>query len=405
MPIDEVKFDNWTKGINNLANASRLPEGFARDMLNFYPAGGKLALRPGVSSVYSGVNVRGVFSVNGILVCVDGIDFKAIETGTVYAQVPPNGAVCGTVMNDELYLCVGGFRARFSVQQGVRSWGVTMPPHNGVSSGIDPGRTTEHLRRGTRLRRYTVTFVDQDGLESGARPGARLGAAVTPPQPPANHRVRIYATEPDGSLYYLQGEYSSAFSVSLGETNPRGQELRTMFMDAPPRADLLSNINGCLVIASGNFVYHTLPMQPHLVDLEEGVFMYPAPVTSMCGGSSGLYLSADKCYKLEGIGTDQIQQSTVLKYPAVSGTMRTMPDGSAAWATQYGAAFEVPTDRGGTAVAEPTKQTFVPGKSDKGTSGSVEHNGERLFVTSVRPDVDKSPLAAAGFFEAEVVRP
>jgi len=404
MPIKETKSNNWGGGINNRAHATRIPEGFARDMLNLYSAGGKMSLRPGTTKVYAGTNVRGLFSVGGRLLCVDGTELKNALTGEVLAAVPAAGAVAGAGMNDQLYLSVGSGRAIYNASAGLLNWGIPLPFNNGSTAGVDPTRTAEHRRRNTRVRRYTLTQVDADGLESGARDGTPLGGTVTLPTPAAGYIICLYATEQDGSLYYLQGEYDTAQTVAMGGTNAGGRQLRTMFMDAPPPADHMAEANGCIVLAAANFVYYTPPMQPHLVDLEGGFVMYPTPVTAMCSGAGGVYLSADKCYKLTGIGTDQIRQETVLEYPAVPGTMRTMPDGFAAWATEYGAAIEA-VDRGRVVMTEPTKQNFVPGKSGDGSSGSVEHNGERLFVTNVRSDVDTSPLAAAGYFEAEVIRP
>ena len=402
---EEIKANDWSKGIHNLSAPNRVPEGFARDMLNLYPAGGRLTLRPGTEEIYAGTAVRGLFPVAGRLICVDGDELKDAVSGVVLGAVPPRGQVSGAVMNDQLYLSVGPARAIFNATTGLHNWGVAMPFSNGSTTGVDATRTAEHQRRGTRLRRYTLTQVDADGIESGAREGSPLGNSVNLPLPTAGTSIRLYVTEPDGSMYYLQGEYTTAQAVQLGPTNAGGLELQTMFMDAPPPAEFMVASGGCIVLSSANFVYHTPPMQPHLVDLESGFFMYPAPVTAMCEGKDGVYLSADKCYKLEGLGTDNVRQKIILEYPAVPGTMVTLPEGYAAWATEYGAAIEATSDRGFITVTEPTKQSFVPGKSGAGSSGSVEHNGERLFIANVRSDVDNSPLAAVGFFEAEVTRP
>lgn len=402
---EEVRLNDWSKGANNVAAASRLPEGFARDMLNLYPAGGRLTLRPGTEAVYAGGDVRGLFSVRGQLVCVDGGNLVDALTGTTLASVPPRGAVSGAVLNSELYLSVGSEQGVYSPLTGYRSWGVPTPTTNGVSTGTDLTRSLEARRRGTALRRYTVTFVDSSGVEGGALPGSALGGRVQLPAPPDGMKVRLYTTEPDGSVYYMQGEYADSQTVSIGGTNAGGRQLHTMFMGPPPPAEFMAVSGGCLVLADANFVYHTPPMNPHLVDPEGGVFMYPEPVTALCAGLGGLYLSADKCYKLTGIGSDTVRQTVVLEYPAIPNTMTTLPDGAAAWVTEYGAALEVVGDRGDTTVVEPTKQTHVLGKPDGVAGGSVEHNGERMFIANVRDTPDRSPLAATGFFEAEVTRP
>ena len=54
---EEIKANDWSKGIHNLSAPNRVPEGFARDMLNLYPAGGRLTLRPGTEEIYAGTAV------------------------------------------------------------------------------------------------------------------------------------------------------------------------------------------------------------------------------------------------------------------------------------------------------------------------------------------------------------
>ena len=133
--------------------------------------------------------------------------------------------------------------------------------------------------------------------------------------------------------------------------------------------------------------------------------MYPEAVNAMCSGLDGVYVSADKCYKLVGVGTSDVRQQTVLDYPATSKTMLTLPDGRAAWITEYGMAIETPTAQGIT-VTEPNKGTFVVGATEGVSSGQVDHDGNQLFVANVaKRQTGPSPLAAAGFFEAEVERP
>ena len=121
---EEIKANNWSKGIHNLSAPNRVPAGFARDMLNLYPAGGRLTLRPGTDEVYSGTEVRGLFSVSGRLICVDGDELRDAVSGEALGAVPPRGQVSGAVMNDQLYLSVGPARAIFNATTGLHNWGV-----------------------------------------------------------------------------------------------------------------------------------------------------------------------------------------------------------------------------------------------------------------------------------------
>lgn len=407
MPVGEVKFENWAGGINNRAPDNRLPEGFVRDLLNLYPVGATLQLRPGADKVYDGTNVRGLFGLGDSIVVVDGSNVLLLGGASPQSlgSVPATGAVCGAELNSELYMCVGGARLIVNPARGLRAWGVDTPADTGSSPGDDPQRTPDQLRKEQGLRKYTLTYTNVDGVESGAPPGERIGASIVVPSPPTGHKVNVYATEPDGSIYYLQGSYASGRTLTLGPTNAGGKMLMDQHVAAPPPGEFMAEVAGVLIVGAGNYVFHTLPMSPHHVDLESGFLQYPEPLGGLVAGVAGLYVSADKCYKIDGVGQADIRQRIVFDYPAIRGSMANTPDGMAVWVTEYGMAAEVSDERGGFVIAEPSKQSFVPAVSSQASSGVVHHNGERLLVANNRKSDESNPLAAAGYFEAEVIRP
>lgn len=395
MPVDEAKLENWPGGANNRAPADRLPDGFVRDLINLHPIGGKLKARPAAEKVLPGTDVRAAHSHDGGLLVVDGTDLLFVDPSysrQVIGAVPASGACAFTTLDEVTYGCVGGETFRVAGKH-LLPWGYPRPL--GVSSGGN-----FDVRR-----KVACTFSDVTGLESGASDFVSLGTEVTVPTPPPRCDVNVYASAEDGEEMYFQFSSVVGGTFTLDTTNEEGAVLGTQHLDAPPAAEFLADHQSMIFGASGNVVYHTLPLQPNHTDLMEAFFFYPAPVTAMAAGNAGLYIGADKLYLLTVRG-DEFRQSTVSDYPPVAGGLYQTKKGDVVAMTRKGVHLEQSDNRGGYFLAPITEQNYDVAAYSAGSLGEIDYDGEKLLVSSV---TDKKPtgtgLAARDFFETEVIRP
>lgn len=392
--------NNWSSGsgvngANNRARSGSLPEGFVRDLLNLIPAGGGLSLRPGYEKVLSGTRIAGAVPFSGGLLVCDGGEVVALSPSggaTPVGTVEDTGIFVGDSMDGATYVSTGVANYVYSLGE-LRPLGVqeaTAPPAmSGPATSV----------------RVAVTFVDRRGVEGGCITGHTLhGGHVTVSRVPEGCRANVYATEPDGGVYYLQQTVDAGVPVSLNSIRADTAPLNVMGYRRPPPATAVACSSGMLFLASGRYVFHTEPMRPTLVDPVRGFFQYPTTVNGVVSGLGGVYVLADKCYILTGVGTEEVRQSVVSEHPPVAGTGGVTRDGRAYWMTRYGLAMEQ-IDPRGPYVSQLGEAAFTPRAANRGYSGVVEVNGEQVVVSGLKAPAESNPLAASGYFEAEVERP
>lgn len=395
MAVDEAKLENWPGGANNRAPADRLPDGFVRDLVNLHPIGAKLRARPAAEKVVSGTDVRAAHPVSGGLLVVDGTNLMYMDlsySSQVIGTVPAYGACAFATMDEVTYACVGGSTFRV-VGTDVLSWGYPRPL--GVTTSGDD----------TIRRKVACTFSDASGLEGGASDPIALGTQVTVPSPPAGCNVNVYASAQDGEELHFQLSSATGGTFPIGATNEEGAVLGTQHVDAPPPAELLAEYQSMVFGASGNVLYHTLPMQPNHTDLMEAFFYYPAPIVALAAGRSGVYVGADKLYLVSMRGSEA-RQSVVSEYPPVAGGLYTTERGEVAAMTRKGVHLEQSDQRGGYFMAPLTERNYDITPHSAGSLGEIDYDGEKLLVSSVTDRQQTGTgLSARDFFETEVIRP
>lgn len=394
---------DWGKGANNLAPKDRLPEGFVRHAVNVDPLpGGRMALRAGYEQVYAGTAVRGVLSLGRKLLVADGTSLVEVDSDTganrVLRTIAGAGSFSGDVLNETLYFCTANECLEYDGLN-VRIWGVADVLNQPVLTITSPGG----LIAGSY--QIAMTFTDADGREGGTDRPAFIavteGSAitVTVASIPAGHTANIYAGSVNGETLYLQGTLAAAGSFNVGVIDDSTARCNTVLLRAPAPGQIVVAHNSQLAVATNGVVALTAPMRPHLVDRVRGFMQYGADVGAMVSAGA-LFISADKCYSLTGVGTDGISQEVVLEFPAYSGTAVQLPDGRGAWMTRYGQAI---TD--GNSARLVNRETFAPVDAASGASGVLDHNGNQLVVTTLRGNDRPNPLAASDFFIGEILNP
>lgn len=394
--IDETALGYGPKGINNRARANALPEGYVRDMVNFLHLGGRLRLRPGMEQVYSGTDVTGMMAFGDDLLICDGTDVLHLDGAgavSLVGSVVDGTKFTGDTLDGVAYIAAG---AGLYEYDGRRFRTLTVPEVTAPPTIAGADSFTG--------RRLAMTYVDDEGRQGGCVRSYPAGAQVVVPIAPAGHQVALYVTEPDGSIYYHAATAAGGSTITLGPTDPSARALTTMgFRRLVPGRHLVAS-QGVLVTALGTVVSHSLPMHRHLCDPVQCFFQYGAEVTGILAGAGGLYVLADKCYKLTGVGTDNVTQEVVLDYPAVPGTGGVDDNGTAFWITRYGLAAERFGPRG-PYIVELGRDAFTPPKATAGTAGSLAIEGENLVLVGTQGRDSDNPLAAADYYDAEVIRP
>lgn len=402
MPVEEVALNNWANGMNNLTPSNRLPEGFVRDLLNLDPVGGNFEMRVGYENVVPGTACRAVMALRDRVLFVDGTSLIELDTATnatrTLRTVAGSGPVASCTYAGELFISTANETLRYDGTT-LRDWGV--PDVAG-----QPAVVITDQRKGRRL--YAMTYTNQYGEEGGTVSAASVPDGVyafTIPPLPAGIKANLYVSSLNGKTLYLQGTYQTAGQVQVQVNRPVDDTatLATMHAYKPRPGAHLTSWRGVILSAYEHAVQVTLPLSPHLVYRDTAFYRYPRPVTMLLSGERGVYLSADKVYKLDDPDTPEPRQETVTGYPAVAGTGTILPDGRAVWLTRYGMSIESPDPREG--VVQPNRTSFVPEEAGSGASGVVDNNGNEMVVTTLNDSGRPNTLAAQDYFEAEVIRP
>ncbi|MBD1554770.1 hypothetical protein [Pseudomonas typographi] len=397
---DLIPRNNWSLGINNRAPWRSLPEGSARDIVNLDPMpGGGIALRRGYQQVYAGSAVRGALAVGNYVLIADGTSLCCYDTttdsSTVLKTIAGAGRFNGAVLNDELFFCTENETLRF--KDGVlRTWGVQTASSHPVPTIVAGGLAAGEYQ-------CAITFVDAYGDEGGTVSPLLItvtddtGLQFTLPTPPEGGFCRLYVGPRQASTLYLQFEGSgTALITSIDDSTAR---LETLNCRTPVVADFIEAHNAVLLMADGAVLWHTDPMHPHLRSPMRGFLQFGASIDGVMSSDGGVFVAADQTFFIAGLETDQAQQLKVFPHGAVRGTFTRTADNHAAWMTRYGIAKS--DGQGGAALLSADR--FVPEIAASGQSGLLESNGNQLVVTTMTPSQSGNPLAAADYYDVEIV--
>lgn len=384
-----VTRDTFT-GSNNIAKPERLPEGAVVDALNMdFTVGGKAELRTGFSKIRDGSNIRGLFTLGEHLVVVDGgsVFLRKDEVEHQVASVPL-GPIAATECNGALYLNTLTSSLVITPRD-VHPWAVHEPTFDVavVSGSMEPG-----------LYKVGVTLTI-DGRESGCLPAVvRIGEGqAISVRCASSGDLRLYCSVANGLTMYSQGRAHPVNIVSspLDDT----ARLETAFLTSLPFCERLISHDGLIIGSNGRFLYHTKPMHAHLHNAESDYLQFPAPITVIASVEGGVYVCADKTYFISNIGGQDMQQKTVTEFGAVPGTSVTLPDGKAAWFSEYGQVIAGPDGE----AEFVNKGSYSPHITEGGASGFLEHNGNQMIVTTMRGEQKGSCLKSVDHWDIEVI--
>ncbi|WP_165680146.1 hypothetical protein [Metapseudomonas otitidis] len=393
-----VRVDDWSEGMNNLAQVDRIPPKQVRDLLNLDPVGGGgLQQRAGQRKVADLAGAHGAVPYrDGLLVAAGGnlLQYSATtnELRTIGAA-PATGGLCGAELNGDAFLCSAIDMIRVRGDQ-VGPWGLPeIMPRVVLSSGNLPAG----------IYRVAVTALDRFGAESGAAP---LLVTLEAPgsidllwtAPAGATSCRIYASVANGETLYLQSS-SHTDGFSLTSVTDSSARLTTTNLVQPPVATHVTAYKGRLVLVVGSALWITEPFAPHLVNPAFGFVQYGAAIDMVAVNDAGIFIAAgQRTYLLMAPGTEDASQRDIFGFGAVRGSGVTLPGGQAAWMTHYGMAI---AQVDGT-VSLPQQQRYAPSLAAYATSGVVDNNGLQMLVTTMKGPVAPNTLGVEDSFDMEI---
>lgn len=304
-------------GINNIADETRLAEGeFTAATDVDIGSRGNLMSRRGRTRLLTGDDVHSVFHTPfGLLAVVDSDLVLTNEAGviqrTVY-QTLGYTRVWYAKLPDGRVAFSNGLIQGLCTATTTQLWGVPTPVDAGT--GID----------GDTL--YQITYVrDSDGLEGPPLYGnlidttqAIIGLPVL-----AGHTINVYFA-PYGETMFLAGTTSTDTYLHGG--TPLITQFVGSGLSQPPVGRVLTVWNSRVLVADGNVLWATRPMQPEQTDLTRDFIQMPAPITALYGTGDGLFVGTeDSMYYLSGIVWSEMKAQSIASGFVALGSVAEIP--------------------------------------------------------------------------------
>ncbi|ABM32296.1 hypothetical protein [Paracidovorax citrulli] len=260
-------------GMDLLSDEVEMPAGTVREAINVdIDRSGQFRRRDGYTPVAVGTGFTHAHAFGGKLLVVRGDALLQVDTRTyaslMVAQIGL-GPVAFTEYNGRLYVvCAKGLLAMDPGRDLATPAGVQLPDALPEVQARDSGTLTPG--------RYTVaiSLVDGNGEESAAcivgqadtSAGLRLtGLTVAP-----GYRYRAYVTPPDGDVLYLAEEFEALSADYALTVYPGGALCETLDLAPFPSGHLVRAYAGRIYVASGDTLWFSEPLRPHLIAPRRG---------------------------------------------------------------------------------------------------------------------------------------
>lgn len=330
--MPDYKFPGFPDGINNVAPSDKIPATALDEAVNVDLIGpeGRVKRRDGVTRVYAGVNTHSAYSTHNFVLAADGgvlkswVDFEQapVEISPVadrvdYAEV--NGGV----------VWVSGGEIGFVNSAGEpEAFGIAAPEHPPAVEAVDNGGWYS----GSIM--VTVTFTDENGVESGAPQAAwvaveeGMGIRLTGiPQSDEATAINVYASNPDGEVLYYRTTIPAGTTSYTLPYKRALRQLRSQFMNRMPGGNLVTAYNGFLFVAHGNRVTFSEPMRFDTTHEIEGFFQEASEVNLLLKGDTGVFVGCDeRVFFYKGNDPQQFSRD-VVSGPAIPGASMSVDGG------------------------------------------------------------------------------
>lgn len=400
------RHDNVDLKVNELRNAVNV------DILN----SGKVRMRRGIKQALADPGAHSVFGAEKFMLYATATALKRATQNLAVSTLAANAAYANPLsyveMFDKSVYFVNEFLNGHVTSLGaLEAWGVAPPTVAPTLTSTDTATTKD------REYQVTITYVLNTGEESGAPTAAKVmcgtsaSIAVTNILQSTDPRVvytRVYVSEVDGTMFYKYQDLPAGLTSTniFTPLSILGQKLETMNMGLMPvGGQLVEYYNGRVYVAKGNIVYFTESLRYNLHNAVHGYYMFPERVTLLKSVDSGLFVSSDMTYFIDGSPQPATKGSTVelkpvLPYKAIEGAHCNMPKTKdVMWFSERGVILG---KQDGSAV-NVTEKRIAMDTAERACMGVVEQNGFKGVLTIMRNST-LSPETSDDYIESEVQR-
>lgn len=290
--------------------------------------------RKGYSAPVTVAVDRDLYANGALCLAVGSNALKSIQpdfsTATLRSGLTAGKALSYATVGDKTFYSNGVELG--CVQNGAdRTWGITPPVAPAVAiadaGALQPG-----------LYQYTVTYLRQDGQESGSGKAGTItlpavGGIVLTSIPvstdPTVVRKNIYCTSVGGETLYRAGTVDNSVTVfAIREVRVGASPLITQFMSPPPAGEYVAESRGHMLVAVGNRLYVSEPFAPELFDLRRS-FPFSDRITMIAPINDGKVYrqhgvfigTQSQIVWLEGDGPATWQFRVLTNYGVIPGTL------------------------------------------------------------------------------------
>lgn len=299
-------------GINNVADPTRLSAGEMTQATNVdIGERNDLRSRRGRTILFDGAAHSAFGTSFGTLVVVDSdlvlLDDAGTLLRTVYPALGYTRVWYDTLPDGRVAFSNGLINGLVTAAE-TRTWGVPIPVDAGVGiSGNTP---------------YMVTYVRlSDGLESAPLYGNRIDVSENIIGLPVlgGHAINVYFA-PYGEAMFLAGTTATDTYVPTG--GALGPQYVGSGLGRPPIGTQIHVWAGIVLVADGNVLWSTRPLQPELCDLTQDFVQLPHPITLVYGVNEGVFVgTTEGMYFLVGTAFGDLKSQSIASGPVTLGSM------------------------------------------------------------------------------------
>lgn len=389
---------NGFKGLNNVVDPMRLDLSWLiqADNVNITQTNSLVRAR-GFTQKSTHYATTGAYATKDLqrLYVVDAGELRAIRsdyTHTVLRAGLSSAKTYFTEVNGVVYYANGTDFGLIEPDHTVWTWGIPVPPPVPATLNTGPLPAGQYG--------ICLTYTNERGVEGGNGEVTVVNApgnsAITVPTPEkVGYTVNVYATQKDGSVFYLLKENASGGATYACGPNELGRELPFWLLDGP-RGYLPEFWRGRMYLAEAfpdqdqTVIWRSLPLHFHHFNYGDDAIIVPGSVRMLHPLPDALLIGTERA--IYAYTEDQI--TLLAPYGVVPGYHASAVDGQVYFWTLRGLARALPFQN------LTQGQLSVPPGLHAGAM-VLEQDGDRRYVVALQkggeaynPRMEDLPLAA-----------
>lgn len=425
MPIDErslVSIGPFPAGSNNIALETSVPARAARRVVNAdFNDDGKIQRRQGRTKVFGAVEPhslwgfgdRGFFAMGTRLYAFTVADGYPTPPVELTNQLSPDAPLTFTVIEPDIFVSDGQSNYRIGLDNSFSDWSVPTAEQPGlfeVQGSLPAGRymvavalKNDTGEEGPLSLHSTIEVGDNAGIEVNVR-------AWGDPK----LRTVIYMTKPNGTELLFAASMPASASSKVFLKQNLGRAPVTQHTDPMPAGRFSAIWNGRLLVAVGNIVYWSEPLQYGVTNLSYNYRVFSDTVTMLAAidTAGGFFVGQGKhTYFVSGADPSDARLVSAYAFGVVPGTQTMVPGARLPfdvppvmpvpmWLASNGVFCVGMLD--GT-VQPLTETRYAAQHADAGAVMFDQRAGKNRYVATLRNPSDNN-FAMSDQFTAEVVR-